>query len=253
MLSAVYQNIRSFYERVYWNWQEATTEHGAGYVLNYSGLSWLSGANLLWIDFPDALDGALIQRSIHFFRPYMADWSIVIVPEVQPGLRQRCYDYGCYLRWESPIMLLEGDPQIDRVASSTVIRRVRGDYLRHTARRIMGEVFNLGMDINRRYVRPEHEQDATFHHYVAFVDGHPAAASTLCYTTDMAGIWNVGTRRMFRRRGLAHALMARMCEDATCDGYTHTMLMASSMGLPIYQKMGYETVATAYYFGISRR
>jgi GNAT superfamily N-acetyltransferase len=250
-LATVYENIRDFYCRTFWQWRDAVTEYGDGYVLNYSGLSWLSGANQLWIDDPQVITPRLLSNCVRFFRPYYAEWSIVVIPQVHVGLRERCLNYGCFVRWDSPIMLLDKPPRFPYGLKSTQIVRVRNEPLISIAQNIMGEAFHMDRVVNQRLVRPEHASDDSIHHYMAFMEGHPAAAATMTYTDQMAGIWNVGTRRIFRNRGLASALMAKMCSDAHQEGYTQSVLMASSMGRTLYEKMGYHTIAEVCYLGYS--
>lgn len=250
-LQAVFQNIRDFYRRTFWEWRDAVTEQGDGYVLNYSGLSWLSGANQLWVDDPAVVTPRLLSQCVHFFRPYYAEWSVLVIPEIHTGLRDRCLNYGCYERWESPVMWLDVPPQFPYHLKIPQMTRVYHEPLISIARNIMGEAFHMDRVVNQRLVRPEHATDDSIHHYIAFMDGHPAAAATMTYTAQMAGIWNVGTRRLFRNRGLASALMARMTADASQEGYPQSVLMASSMGKPLYEKMGYHTVAEVCYLGYS--
>ncbi len=251
MLLAAFENIRDFCERMYWDWPEAITEHGLGYVLNYSGLTWLSGANQLWIDDPSIVTPMFLEMCLRFFRPYRAEWSAVVMPEVQPGLKEQILRAGGYIRWDSPVMILEGVPDSFPFSRTISIRPIRGSIMERQAQRILSEAFYLDHAVNLRLVRPDHENDPTIHHYMAYYDNHPAAVATLTLTEDMAGIWNVGTRRMFRRKGLASALVQQICYDARRFGYSHTMLMASSMGQPIYEKMGYTVVAEILYMGLA--
>ena len=109
----------------------------------------------------------------------------------------------------------------------------------------------MDSSINQNMVRAEHDEDPYVHHYLAYYGNHPGAAATMTYTEDMVGIWNVGTRRMFRRRGLAMALMVRMLSDAAAAGYDCSMLLASNQGRPLYQKLGYQTVAQACYMAFA--
>ncbi|MBZ0307592.1 MAG: GNAT family N-acetyltransferase [Anaerolineae bacterium] len=251
MLLSAFDNIRDFCERMYWDWPEAITEHGSGYVLNYSGLTWLSGANQLWIDDLSIVNPTFLEMCVRFFRSYRAEWSIVVMPEVQPGLKEQILRAGGYIRWDSPIMLLEGMPHTLPLNRAVSIRPIRGSIMERQAQRILSEAFYLDHAVNWRLVRPEHEHDSTIYHYMAYYEDHPAAVATLTLTEDIAGIWNVGTRRMFRRKGLASALVQQICYDAGRFGYSHTMLMASSMGQPIYEKMGYTVVAEVLYMGMA--
>jgi ribosomal protein S18 acetylase RimI-like enzyme len=148
-------------------------------------------------------------------------------------------------------MFLQGHPQVEANAPELEIDCVRGYFLRNMARNVMGEAFHMDDNINHNMVRPEHDDDPMVHHYLAYFQGHPGAAATMTYTDGIAGIWNVGTRRMFRRRGLAQALMTRMLSDAAQAGYECSTLLASSQGRPLYHKLGYKTVGQAFYMGVS--
>lgn len=251
MLVKIYANIREFYRRVFWTNENAVTELGDGYVLSYAGRSWLNGANQLWIDDPACLDAFLLDRAVRFFRQYQAEWSVFVLPELYPQVEARCFRLGGFIRWGNPIMLLEGLPIINGATHPIPVQRVEGLEKRLLASSIMGEAFQMDAGVNRYMVRREHEGDDGIQHYLAYWEHYPAAAATMNYSHDMAGIWNVGTRRIFRRRGLAQALMHRLCSDAHQCGYYHSMLMASSQGQPMYAKMGYQVVGQGCYFGFS--
>jgi ribosomal protein S18 acetylase RimI-like enzyme len=181
----------------------------------------------------------------------MAEWTIFVMPELYPELRDQCVRLGGYVRWSNPIMLLQGRPHVMSESVDAEIDFVRGYFLRNLARNVMGEAFHMDNSINRNMVRAEHDDDPMVHHYLAYFQDHPGAAATMTYTDGIAGIWNVGTRRMFRRRGLAQALMARMLSDAAAASYDCSTLLASNQGLPLYHKLGYQTVAQAFYMGVS--
>ena len=54
-----------------------------------------------------------------------------------------------------------------------------------------------------------------------------------------AYIDDVETVATYRRRGFAETLMQRMLCDAAAAGATESILSASPMGKPLYQKLGY--------------
>jgi len=251
LLEAIQANIRDFYERMYWQIPGANVQRGQGYVLNYSGKNWLSGANQLWIDDASVFDMQLLDRAVRFFRPFMAEWTIFVMPELNPELKRKCVSLGGYIRWSNPVMYLQGAPNIVFDSADAEVDFVRGYFLRNLARNVMGEAFHMDSSINRNMVRAEHDDDLMVHHYLAYFQDHPGAAATMTYTDGIAGVWNVGTRRMFRRRGLAQALMTRMLSDAAAAGYGCSALLASNQGRPLYHKLGYETVAQAMYMGVS--
>ena len=54
-----------------------------------------------------------------------------------------------------------------------------------------------------------------------------------------AFIDDVETEEAYRRRGFAQTLMQRMVRDAAAAGAMESILSASPMGRPLYQKLGY--------------
>src|SRR5688500_1167703 len=139
-LKSAYDNIRDFYRRIFWEWRDSTTEHNDGYVLNYSGLRWLSGANQLWVDNPARITPRLLSECVSCFRPFYAEWSIVVIDHHQPGLLDRLLNYGCFVRWDSPVMLLDQPPiPINNGHQNNRIERARGELARSIMRNIVAE------------------------------------------------------------------------------------------------------------------
>jgi len=248
---AIYANFRHFYQQIFWTSPAAITRRGEGYVMTYSGKPWLSGANQLWLDDPKALTAMLIAEAVAFFRPYKCEWSLFVVPEHDPTVMTTATQLGGFVRWRSPILLLESQPTIAEDVPYPTIEVATGFHMRHMAANIMGEAFHIQADVNKNMVRPEHDETPNLTHYLAFWEGHPAATATLNLTSDMAGIWNVGTRRKFRGNGIAKALMRRLINDAAHANISQTVLMASAQGRPMYLHMGYEVVGEGVYVGFS--
>ena len=77
---------------------------------------------------------------------------------------------------------------------------------------------------------------------IASVDGRDAAAAMVNVIDGMGYVGWVGTVPAFRRRGLGE-LVSRAATNAAFErGADIVALEASSMGLPLYARMGYETV-----------
>lgn len=80
--------------------------------------------------------------------------------------------------------------------------------------------------------------------YLGYVDGAPACTSALIMgPDDVAGVYNVATLDPFRRQGLGEAMTWRAISDGERAGATVATLQASEMGKPIYERMGFRTVA----------
>lgn len=86
-------------------------------------------------------------------------------------------------------------------------------------------------------------------HFVARWDGEPCAISTLLAAPLAAGIYHVTALPAYRGRGLGRALTLAAMQSARRAGYADALLFATPSGFPLYQRLGFETVATAELFG----
>jgi ribosomal protein S18 acetylase RimI-like enzyme len=78
---------------------------------------------------------------------------------------------------------------------------------------------------------------------IASIDGRDAAAAMVNVIDQIGYVGWVATLPVFRRRGLGE-LVSRAATNAAFElGADIVALEASSMGLPLYVQMGYETVA----------
>ncbi|MET0306210.1 MAG: GNAT family N-acetyltransferase [Solirubrobacterales bacterium] len=78
--------------------------------------------------------------------------------------------------------------------------------------------------------------------FLARVDGRPAAIAMTIVSHGVAGIYWVGTTEEARGRGLARALTATAVNAGFELGAESASLQASSMGEPVYRRLGFETI-----------
>ena len=84
------------------------------------------------------------------------------------------------------------------------------------------------------------------------VDGTWACVAVTLAHRDDVSIQYVATDARFRRRGLATALLRGVLADALAAGHPTATLQASPDGLPVYERLGFRTVATLHGFTPSR-
>lgn len=104
------------------------------------------------------------------------------------------------------------------------------------ARPMMHEAF-------RRFDRPDRLVNV-----LAWCDGEPAGAGSLWVDGATAGLYNIATREGFRGRGIGSAVTATLMEHGRSRGCTEAILHASEVGLPVYERLGFETVCTVGQF-----
>ena len=78
--------------------------------------------------------------------------------------------------------------------------------------------------------------------FIASIDGHDAAVAMVNAIDRMGYVGWVGTLPAFRRRGFGEPVSRAATNAAFEHGADIVALEASSMALPLYSKLGYETV-----------
>ena len=75
------------------------------------------------------------------------------------------------------------------------------------------------------------------------MDGRVVATSALLDSDGVAGIYVVATQESYRGRGIGAALTAAAVAEGSRRGLRLTTLQASSMGRPVYERLGLRAVA----------
>ncbi len=241
--------VEFFYRRVYWQSPGAVTHSTPDYTLTYSGVTWLHSINQLWLHRPEALDDTLLKYAGAFFANYNAEYSIVF-PDAPLDPAGWLLDRRFVERAVNPIYALHGLPHPPHTNTSLRIVRA-GEAHKEMLLQMLYSVFFIGPEIGRCLVRPGQFEDSAIRHYLAFVGDEPAACTTLLLDGETAGIWNVGTMRAYRRQGLAATLVAHALAEAADAGCNQSVLVASPMGRPLYEAMGYQRVGSTYHYGLT--
>ena len=82
---------------------------------------------------------------------------------------------------------------------------------------------------------------------VGYENGIACTGAMLIQQQDLAGIYWVGTKQGYERKGLAAKITAQAMLLGRDRGCTWSILQASDKGRPVYQRMGFETIAHYHY------
>jgi GNAT superfamily N-acetyltransferase len=243
-------SVEYFYRRMYWQAPAAITHSTPDYTLTYSGVAWLSSVNQLWLHRPEALDDPLLAYARYFFAHSGAEYDIVLpaLPGARPERSAWLADRRFVERAADPIYALHGPPRPRHIHPTARIIRAREEH-QEVLLQALYSTFFVGPEIGRCLARAEHFHDPTIRHYLAYVDGDVAACTTILLNGAVAGVWNVGTLHPYRQQGLASTLLRQALAEAAADGYADSVLIASPMGRPLYEEMGYRWVGSTVHYG----
>lgn len=187
---------------------------------------------------------AAIQASIACMRSRGVSGSWHLGPGMTPvDLGQRLVDHGFYYAGDdigmaADLAILEPSPlphglEIARVGTPEHLRvwvetLAQGFGEGPGAAAWVGEIYlEIGL---------EHPQ---WRHYLGRLDGAPVATASLFLGAGVAGIYFVFTVPEARNRGIGSALTLAPLLEARALGYRIGVLGASSMGEPIYRRIGF--------------
>lgn len=94
-------------------------------------------------------------------------------------------------------------------------------------------------------MRASLNEDSSTKAFVAYENEQAAACSLLHLAAGVAGIYQVGTIPDARRKGYGTAITHAPLRYAAQRGYKISVLIATKMGKPVYQKMGFEKIFPA--------
>ncbi len=108
---------------------------------------------------------------------------------------------------------------------------------------VMAEGFGMPIAFAKQLLGPPFLELPGFESYLGLMDGEPVATSTTYASGGTAGVYNVATLSSHRRRGIGEALTWQAVSRGREQGCRVATLQASVMGKPVYEHMGFRTVA----------
>lgn len=208
--------------------------------------------NAAFLSAPVETEAALNQRlgmARDYFLARGQRWAFWICEDwlTANGLRRRlsraCENVGLRLSSEMPGMSAERLAAPTRVLPALEMRRVDSESTLNDFRAIgascfhvpiawFAEVFNVSITLRHSFVC-----------WVGYRDGEPVATAATIVHEGVIGLYNVATAAAHRHRGYAEAITRHAVDEATRQsGSTRVVLQATSGGLHLYQRIGFQPV-----------
>ncbi|MGW3284598.1 GNAT family N-acetyltransferase [Streptomyces sp. NPDC001002] len=200
-------------------------------------------------------DSAKVEQSIAYATERLAGvpWMWWVGPDSAPGVAAGLADRGAIWLCAMPVMSVRTDRVTPVEAPADLdIEVVKGaDALKEWVHTFASS-FGLPPETHDDLLRSESERhDAD--RIVRFLGrraGRPVSTSLLYDAHGVAGVYVVATAEDQRRQGIGTALTAAALTEGRERGLDVGTLQSSPLGFPVYQRMGFETVAEYELFQI---
>ena len=108
---------------------------------------------------------------------------------------------------------------------------------------ILSTTFDLPYTICVDMYAHERSWSGGYRGWVGWVNGEPVVSTACVVSSNVIGVYSVGTMPAWRRRGYAEQLMRTVLNQLMIEtGIERTILQATTEGFRVYQKMGYRRV-----------
>lgn len=199
--------------------------------------------------------GDAIPEASAWFAARGMPWRWLLHPSSRPGdLGERLVASGLAAVSDNPAMGMSLDGFVmEPVPAGVTIDRVTDE----AGLRQWREVGVRGMELDPvrdeawwvAHRRPGFADDAPLVNYVLSVDGEAVAVAALFDGADVAGIYNVATVPEARGRGYGRMVTAAAMAEGVRRGRRWAALGASSLGYPVYRRLGFVEYGRLRSFG----
>lgn len=229
-------------------WTRMANAIPGGWARSRSGLTVASTGvplatfNLIFVLSPLRRAEAAMSRAVGWMEesgvPFLVRVRTDLDAEVDAARRMGLIETGAL-----PGMVLTDLTDLPALPAGLEVRRVHDQASADDHLRLAADSFGLPRESVAPLVSAPLWGGAGFELYVAYRDGRAVATSALSVTSKMAGVYNVAVPLAERGQGLGAALTAHAVrQGAHSYGAEAATLQASTMGLPVYERMGFRTV-----------
>jgi GNAT superfamily N-acetyltransferase len=144
---------------------------------------------------------------------------------------------------EQPLMLLTGQPTETTKAVGLSLRTLTAhEAALHT--QVAADGFGVPVELLEQLFPPAFMDRPGIRVYLGESGDQPVTTGVGYTAGEFVGIFSVATPEQFRGRGYGAAVTSRAVRDGLRQGATQAYLMASPMGFPVYERLGFRTLST---------
>lgn len=215
----------------------------AGLLIKHTGVP-ASDQNAAFVTRPLHDPLAAIRGAVAYFEDRAMPYGILMRQGLDPAAARVCLELGLVHVHTLPGMALAPLAEvIPQPPAGLDIRTVTTAAQHDVHVETDAAGFEGSLDHARRLFPASLFERGAAVEFTGFVDGAPVAISTLVTAGRTAGVYGVATVPAYRRRGFGEAMTWRAIREGVARGCEMASLMASDMGRPMYERMGFRLVA----------
>lgn len=233
----------------YWESFRLMTDASGGDILEHDGvLAIATGAPVAMLNVAFVTQAlreprTALAQAVAFFDARRLPFVVRVREGIDMASEEAATDLGMPYSDTVPGMALHPMPVPPPPPRDLEIRTVEDTETLSLFRRVLAEGFGMPLSISEKLVTAEWIGRDGLDLFVGLVGGVAVATSTLASTAPAAGVYNVATVDGFRRRGIGEAMTWHCLSRGQQRGCSVGVLQSSSMGKPVYERMGFRTVA----------
>ena len=241
--------LASAVDRNYWESYTALAQACGGGVLRDEGVLAIStglpvpALNQGFVTNPLSAPEDSIRELIDFFDHAGVPFILRVREGVDPDSEQAMAAMGMPYSDTVPGMAMFPIGNAPPLPAGLTIEAVRDDATLARFQQVMAEGFGMPLALAQQLMQPASLKIPGFESYLGLIDDEPVATSSVYTAGEVAGVYNVATIASRRRRGFGEALTGHAVSRGQEQGCTVAILQASAMGKPVYERMGFRTVA----------
>jgi GNAT superfamily N-acetyltransferase len=218
-----------------------------GVLIAHSGTQ-IAAFNVAFVARPPSDPDVSISDAIAFFDERGAPFILRVREGVDPESERAARECGLRYTDTVPGMVIR-DPKPAAKPADIRVRMIDDESSLADHRSVVADAFEMPATLAEYFLTMRLFVTPDVVGYVGYVDGRPVATSALFMTHRVAGVYNVATRREYRKRGLGEAMTWHAIGEGLAAGCVVASLQASELGQPVYERMGFRTIAPYRTFG----
>lgn len=190
-----------------------------------------------------------LTAAIEWMEGRNVPFVVIVADTVLERTRERLLNIGFHHIGSEPGMVLTSLEEVPANETEADIFETTDPQEIEDVAATFSAVFGVPEEISATLFRPyESVAGIESQSLLAEVNGTPAGCGLCILADEIVGVYGIGVREAYRRRGIGEALTWEVLRSGAKSGCRIGMLTSSEMAFPLYRKMGFETVVTHHEF-----